>query len=102
MDCTWTVCALLLRPTFVAAQVGGAPGVVAQEGVSAVYLGVLVGARVVRAEFLAALLWLTLVAFTLYAVGVVDRAVTVGAFDGVAVHRSHVVVVGFVVSCMGS
>ena len=87
-----------MRPTFVAAQVGGAPGVVAQEGVSAVYRGVLVGAPVVRAEFLAALLFLALVAFTPYAVGVVDRTVTVGAFDGVAVQR-FCVVVGFVVAC---
>ena len=46
----------VLRPTFVAAQVGVAPGVVAQEGVSAVYRGILVGARVVRPELLAALL----------------------------------------------
>ena len=73
------------RLTFVAAQVGGAPGVLALESVSVVHGSVVVGARVVRAERLTALLFLALAIVTLDLVGAVDRGVSVGATDGVAV-----------------
>ena len=49
------------------------------------YGRVLVGAPVARAERLAALLFLALVAMALDVFSVVDQRVTVGAFDGVAV-----------------
>ena len=71
----------------VAAQVGRAPGVVALGGVSVVYGGVLVRALVVRAEDLAALLFLALVTFALDIPRVFDQRVAVRAFDGVAVVR---------------
>ena len=80
-----------------AAQVSRAAGIIALDCISAVHGSVVVGARVVRAERLAALLLPALAVFALYVVGVVDRGVTVGATDGVAVLR--VGVVGFVISC---
>ena len=83
-----------LRRTFVAAQIGGAPGVFGLDGISAVHGSVLVGTRVVRAVCLAALLFLALAAFTLNFVGVLDRSVAVGAAGGVAVQR-----IRFVISC---
>ena len=83
--------------TFLAAQVGGAPGVLALESVSVVHGSVIVGASVVRAECLAALLFLALAVVAHHVVGVFDWGVTVGAADGVAVLR--VDVVGFVISC---
>ena len=61
----------------IAAQVGRAPGVIALGGVSVVYGGVLVGAPVARAERLAALLFLALVAMALDVFGVVDQRVPV-------------------------
>ena len=61
----------------VAAQVGRASGVVALGGVSVVYRGVLVGAPVARAERLATLFFLALVAMTLDVFGVVDQRVPV-------------------------
>ena len=54
---------------------------IALDGVSAVHGRVVVGARVVRAECFAALLFLALVAVTLHVFGVLDRCVTVGAAD---------------------
>ena len=83
-----------LRHTFVAAQIGGAPGIVALDGVSAVHGSVVVGTRVVRAVCLAALLFLALAVVALHIMGVVDRSVAVGAADGVAVQR-----ILFVISC---
>ena len=68
---------LWFRPTFVAAQVGRAPGTGAIDRVRVVCMGVLVGALVVRAERLAALLLLALVPVTLHVFGVVDQRVTV-------------------------
>ena len=76
-----------LRHTFVAAQIGGAPVIVALDGVSAVHGSVVVGTRVVRAVCLAALLFLALAVVALHIMGVVDRSVAVGAADGVAVQR---------------
>lgn len=67
--------------TVVTAQVPGAPAVVALDSFSAVDEVVLVGTRVVRAERLAALIFLAFVAFTLDVLGVLDRRVTVGAHD---------------------
>ena len=58
-----------LRHTFVAAQIGGAPGIVALDGVSAVHGSVVVGTRVVRAERLAALLFLALAVVALHIMG---------------------------------
>ena len=66
------------------AQVGRAPGVRTQDGVRVVYGGVLVRALVKRAERLAALLFLALVAFTLNVFGVLVQRETVRAFS-----RSH-------------
>ena len=83
--------------TFVAARVGGASGSIALSGVSAVHGSVVVGARVVRAERLAALFFLALVTVALHVVGVRDWSVTVGAADGVAVGRA--VFIGIVASC---
>lgn len=71
--------------TVVTAQVGRAPVVIALDGVGAVDRGILVGALVVRAERLAALLFLALAAVALHVFGVLDQRVTVGAFHGVAV-----------------
>ena len=68
-----------------AAQVGGAPGVFTLDGVSVFYRDVLVGAIVVRAERLAALLFLAFAAVTLDVSGVLDQRVSLGAFHGVAV-----------------
>ena len=82
------------RHTFVAAQIGGAPGIVALDGVSAVHGSVVVGTRVVRAVCLAALLFLALAVVALHIMGVVDRSVAVGAADGVTVQR-----ILFVISC---
>ena len=81
-----------------AALVGGAPRVFAQDTVSTVYRGVVVGARVTRAVGSAALLFLALAVVALHVIGVLDRSVAVRAADGVAVQRVYVVV-GFVVSC---
>ena len=86
------------RHTFVAAQIGGAPGIVALDGVSAVHGSVVVGTRVVRAVCLAALLFLALAVVALHIMGVVDRSVAVGAADGVAVRRFYVVV-GLMTRC---
>ena len=46
--------------------------------------GILVGTLVAGAKCLAALFLLALVTVALHVVGVLDRSVTVGAFDGVA------------------
>ena len=62
-----------------------ASGILRQYFVSAVHGSVVVGARVVRAERLATLLFLALAVFALHVVGVLDRSVTVGTADGVAV-----------------
>ena len=86
------------RLTVVAAQLGGAPGIFAQDGVSTVHRSVVVGASVVRAERVAALLFLTLAVVALYIMRVVDRSVAVGAADGVAV-RHFYVVVGLMTRC---
>ena len=77
------------RLTGVTAKVGRAPVVRARDGVSVVYGGVLVGAIVVRAERLAALLFVALAAVTLDVSGVLDQRVTLGAFHGVAVLLLH-------------
>ena len=73
------------RLTVVAAQLGGAPGIFAQDGVSTVHRSVVVGARMVRAEGFAALGLLALAVVTLDFVGVVDRSVAVRASNRVAV-----------------
>ena len=77
------------RLTGVTAKVGRAPVIRAHDGVSVVYRGVLVGAIVVRAERLAALLFVALAAVTLDVSGVLDQRVTLGAFHGVAVLLLH-------------
>lgn len=74
-----------LRLTFVAAQLGRAPGLMAVYGVRVVCRGVLVGAPVAQAECLAALLFVALVAFSFHVLSVLDQRVTIGAVDGVAV-----------------
>ena len=66
----------------------------ALESVSVVHGSVVLRARVVRAERFAALLLLALVAFTFHVVSVLDRSVTVGAANGVAVLRA-----GFFITC---
>ena len=81
-----------------AALVGGAPGVVAQESVGSVDGSVVVGARVVRAEGFTALLFLALAVVTFHVMGVFDWSVAVGAADGVAVQRLYVFV-RFVLFC---
>ena len=53
---------------------------------------VVVGASVVRAERVAALLFLTLAVVALYIMRVVDRSVAVGAGNGVTARRFYVVV----------
>ena len=83
-----------VRRTFVAAQIGGAPDIVAFDGASAVHGSVVVGTRIVRAECFAALLFLALAVVALHIMGVVDRSVAVGAADGVTVQR-----ILFVISC---
>ena len=87
-----------VRRTFVAAQIGGAPDIVAFDGASAVCGSVVVGTRIVRAECFAALLFLALAVVALHIMGVVDRSVAVGAVDGVAVRRFYVVV-GLITRC---
>ena len=76
------------RLTVVAAQLGGAPGIFAQDRVSTVHRSVVVGARMVRAEVFAALGLLALAVVTLDLVGVVDRSVAVRAGNRVAVPRA--------------
>ena len=66
-----------MRLTVIAAQVGRASGVIALGGVGVVYGGVLVGAPVARAERLAALLFLALIAMALDIFGVLDQRVPV-------------------------
>ena len=83
---------LKLKLTVVAAQVGGAPGVRAQDGVSPMERSVFVWARVLRAECFAALLFLALAVVALHIMGVVDRRVAVGAGNGVTARRFYVVV----------
>ena len=80
-----TIKALNMKSGLTAAQVGRASGVIALGGFGVVYGGVLVRTPVARAERLAALLLLALVAMALDVFSVVDQRVTVGAFDGVAV-----------------
>ena len=83
---------LKLKLTVVAAQVGGAPGVRAQDGVSPMERSVFVWARVLRAECFAALLFLALAVVALHIMGVVDRSVAVGICNGVAVRRFYAIV----------
>ena len=80
------------KPTFVATQVGGAHGVRALDGVSAVHWSGHVGACVVRAERFTALLFFALVAIALHVLGFLERSVAVGAADGVAVRRVYMAV----------
>lgn len=71
--------------TVVAAQVGSAPRVGAQDRSSVGNRDEVVGTRVERAKRLAALRHLALAVVTFYLVGVIDRGVAVGTADEVAV-----------------
>ena len=80
------ICASKPRLTVVAAQAGSAPVVVTQDGIGAVYWGVVVWAGVVRAERLAALGRSAVVSVAFHLGGVIDRSVAVRAPNGVTVH----------------
>ena len=71
----------LNKLTAVAAQVGCAPGVVAQDGGSVCHGGAIVRARVVPAERFAALCHITRVIVALRVFGAVDGSVAVRAAD---------------------
>ena len=92
------------RLTVVAALVGGAPGVVTFDAVSAIRGSVVVGARVGRAECLATLLFLALAVVALHVMGVFDQRVSLRAADGAAVRVFYVVVglVYMVTRCTGN
>lgn len=75
--------------TDVAAQIGGAPGVRAFDGGSVNHRGVVVGARVQRAQRFAALGHLARGAGALHEVGVLDPTVAVGACDEATEQRLH-------------
>ena len=87
-----TVSKNIIPLTVVAAQLSGAPGLRAQDGISPMDHSVLVGARVIRAERFAALLFLALAVVALHIMGVVDRSVAVAICNGVAVRRFYAIV----------
>lgn len=72
-------------------QVSGAPGVVAFDVRSPVYLNVILGAGVVRAEGFAALGLLAWVILALDRVSIGNRGEPLGAPDRVAIHDPRVV-----------
>lgn len=79
---------------FLAAQIRGAPGVIAHDGVGVVDNAVFVRALLARASCLTALFFLARVAVTRHLTGILDRSVTVRALDGVSAW-----LVGFVIWC---